>query len=135
MSGPWGILFKALHKQAGKSARELGKKAAQDVRAADRAVKVDYSNAYSDLTKDSGVSASWLDKLIGRSKNPDQVDKLYRYLSDSDKTANLDPSARVFLFKKIGAKLQAIDQETVAKLTAHREKIKSLLEFLEDTML
>lgn len=132
MVAPWMKLLGIAAKQAGK---KMGHRVHTDSQIAARAVKY-RGDEYTDLvTKDSGVASSWLEKLIGQSKNGDQLQSVRVYLDDSAKSSNLTAKVHNKLVEAIADKTEALEQQAFLKfLMEHRDKVKELLESLSDTI-
>lgn len=137
MSGPWGLLFKKMTKAA---AKEVGNRMGSVVKA-DTAAGNEYlrkqaweahKKAFdSELAKDihdlassdSGVSPSWIEKLIDSTKDPAQLKSISGYLTDMDRTYNLTNQMRGRLLAKATSKIEAIQDQAI---------MKSLIGFIRD---
>lgn len=131
VNGPLGKVLQLLTKQAGVAGKKMGRAVHKDVIEAQRSVRIDHSNNYTDLQADNNLSAEWLGKLIDRSKNPDQLKKLAEYMTNDDKTANLG-SARRFLLRKLAGKVQTIHLEAETKWNTTVTELTDVIEQMAD---
>lgn len=127
-AGPWGSLIRKAVKTA---SNKMGKQVRHDVTQAQRRIKVDHSNDYTDLAQDSRLSPEWIDKLIDRSKHPGQLGKLAEYMTNDEKTANLG-SARRFLLKKLAQKVRMLHDESEFKFNTTTKELTKVIEHLAD---
>lgn len=133
MMGPWARLFRATVNVASKKAtKKMAATVKTDVNAAQVAVKIDYKSAFKELTQDSGVSESWINKLIDRTKTPDQLSNLMDYMKNAEKTANLQPGTKKFLLKKMATKANELHEAAEAKFLFHKKAIENILEDMLD---
>jgi hypothetical protein len=139
--GPFGtILIRVVNKAAKKAARKAGKamgnQVRKDVRAAEKRLQIPGQDHYEDLaTKDSGVSPSWIDGLINRSKSPEQLEKIRTYLTDPMRSGNLPPPTHGSLLSQVADKLEYMEQQAfLQKLMANRKNVEKLLDLLNDIL-
>lgn len=125
-------LFRVGAKYAGK---KMGGQVRGDVRAAERAARYRGDEFHDLITKDSGVSASWIEKLIGQSKSADQLEKVQSYMNDYSRSGNIPDYVRKGLWRKLADKAEVVErQEFVQALMQNKDKVKKLLDMLNDIM-
>lgn len=87
-----------------------------------------------ELVDDSGLSTSYVKKLIGDSNNKDEYEAIYKYLSNHKQSHNLSNNERWSMIKQVKGKLDEInDREMLKKiLEAVKEKGTSSVDDIMD---
>lgn len=128
--------MKLLNMAAKKTAKQMRAQVKKDVTAANKQLKIPGQDHYHDLaTKDSGVSPSWIDGLIARSKTPDQLEKVRGYLLDRVKSRNIDHITNGSLLSKVADRIEALEQQAfIKKLMENRKAVEKLIDMLNDIL-
>lgn len=133
MVGPWGNLIRAVTKHATKKiSKTVDKQVRADVTRANHSVKVSHKSDYTDLDTDSRLSPEWIDGLIDRSKKPEHLKQITQYITNDEKTANLMPSSKRFLLKKLAVKVDNLHTQAQVKFDTTLDDLTEVMEHLTD---
>lgn len=133
MNGPWSSLIRKAAKAAGKN---MGSTVKEQTAANNEYLRkeafsghkkefmTEHNKDVHDLvTHDSGVSPSWVDKLIDNSTDPAHLKTIKTYLFDTERSYNLTRQMRSRLLEKASTKLESIQDQAI---------LKSLIGFIRD---